>query len=208
MKQGVFITFEGCDGSGKSTQAKLLNDYLTERNIPCVLTREPGGKKISEKIRTLLLDPENREMSAPCEALLYAASRVQLLSDIVAPNLSDGKIVICDRYVDSSIAYQSYARGLKKSFVESVNSYALENFLPDLTFFVDLSAKDAFIRKHGVDANDRIEQQGIEFHTKVYEGFVAEAKLHPDRFVVLDGKKDVQGIFEDVLSALKARKIL
>ena len=143
MARGKFITFEGCDGSGKSTQLRLLSNYLTEQKIPHIFTREPGGGKISEAIREILLSGKNMEMTDECEALLYAASRVQHLSDRVEPALAEGKLVICDRYVDSSLAYQAYARGLGDAFVRQINDFALKNYLPDVTIFIDLSPEEA-----------------------------------------------------------------
>ena len=208
MKRGKFITFEGCDGCGKSTQLRMLSTYLTEKNIPHIFTREPGGGKISEAIREILLSGKNMEMTDECEALLYAASRVQHLSDRVEPALQEGKLVICDRYVDSSLAYQAYARGLGMEFVSKINAFALDGYLPDLTFFIDLSPEEAFQRKHGADENDRIEQAGLAFHKKVYEGYLAVAKAYPDRVVVVDGRQSIDEIENAVREALHARGIL
>lgn len=206
--RGKFITFEGCDGSGKSTQLRLLSDYLTKQNIPHVFTREPGGGKISEAIREILLNGKNMEMTDECEALLYAASRVQHLSDRVEPALKEGKLVICDRYVDSSLAYQAYARGLGDAFVRQINDFALKNYLPDVTIFIDLSPEDAFKRKHGADQNDRLEKAGSAFHDRVYEGYKAVAKAEPKRVVCVDGKQTPDAIFADVLRILKEKNCL
>lgn len=160
QQRGKFITFEGCDGCGKSTQLRLLSEYLAKHEVPHVFTREPGGGKISEAIRAILLDGKNAEMTDECEALLYAAARVQHLHDRVEPALCEGKLVICDRYVDSSLAYQAGARGLDEAFVRGVNAYALKEYLPDATVFIDLTPEEAFRRKHGADENDRLEQAG------------------------------------------------
>ena len=206
--RGKFITFEGCDGSGKSTQLRLLSDYLTKQNIPHIFTREPGGGKISEAIREILLNGKNMEMTDECEALLYAASRVQHLSDRVEPALKEGKLVICDRYVDSSLAYQAYARGLGDAFVRQINDFALKNYLPDVTIFIDLSPEDAFKRKHGADQNDRLEKAGSAFHDRVYEGYKAVAKAAPKRVVCVDGKQTPDAIFADVLRILKEKNCL
>ncbi|MBE7084685.1 MAG: dTMP kinase [Clostridiales bacterium] len=206
--KGKFITFEGCDGCGKSTQLKMLSDYLTEKGIPHVFTREPGGGKISEAIREILLNGKNAEMTDECEALLYAAARVQHLHDKVAPALAEGKLVICDRYVDSSLAYQAHARGLGEDFVRKINAYALENYLPDATVFIDLTPADAFKRKHGADENDRLEQAGMRFHERVYEGFDLTAKAEPNRFIRIDGKQTPLQIFEQVIIALKEKNCL
>ncbi len=206
--RGKFITFEGCDGCGKSTQLKMFNDYLTQNNIPHIFTREPGGGKISEAIREILLSGKNMEMTDECEALLYAASRVQHLSDRVEPALKEGKLVICDRYVDSSFAYQAYARGLGVDFIGKINAFALTNYRPDVTIFIDLTPEAAFLRKHGADENDRLEQAGMAFHKKVYAGYKQLAQDEPERIVCVDGNKTPDGVFADVLEALKERGIL
>lgn len=207
-KRGKFITYEGCDGCGKSTQLRMLNEYLTKNGIPHIFTREPGGGKISEAIREILLNGKNAEMTDECEALLYAAARAQHLSDRVEPALSEGKLVICDRYVDSSFAYQAYARGLGEEFVGKINAFALEKYRPDVTVFIDLTPEAAFRRKHGADENDRLEQAGMAFHKRVYEGYKRLAMNEPDRIVSVDGSKTPREIFEDVLTALKEKGCL
>ena len=207
-KAGKFITIEGCDGCGKSTQLQMLSEYFTKENIPHIFTREPGGGKISEAIRGILLNGKNTEMTDECEALLYAAARVQHLHDRVRPALREGKLVVCDRYVDSSFAYQAYARGLGEAFVSKINAYALEHYLPDLTLFIDLSPKDAFLRKRGADENDRLEQAGLAFHERVYEGYTRLAKTYPARIRRIDGKKSPEGVFEEIINALKEKGIL
>ena len=203
--KGKFITFEGCDGSGKSTQLRKLSEYLQREGIPHIFTREPGGGKISEAIRAILLDEKNNEMTDECEALLYAAARAQHLRDRVQPALAEGKLVVCDRYVDSSFAYQAYARGLGLEFVEKINAFALSEFLPDLTVFINLSPEDAFKRKHGADENDRLEQAGLEFHKRVYAGYLALAEKYPQRILSIDGKQSVEEIAAQVIAALKER---
>ena len=205
---GKFITFEGCEGCGKSTQVRLFNEYLNKENIPHIFTREPGGEKISEEIRRILLDANNAEMTDECEALLYAAARVQHLNDRVGPALAKGELVFCDRYVDSSLAYQAYARGLGTEFVENINAYALKNYLPDVTVFIDLTPEDAFKRKHGADENDRLEQAGMDFHRRVYAGYKALAERYPERFVCVDGKQSPQEIFDEILRVLKEKNCL
>ena len=147
--KGTFITFEGCEGVGKSRQIKMLEQYLSDNNVKYYLTREPGGTSISEQIRSVILDGKNTTMADECEALLYAAARVQLLKEEIAPRLERGEFVLCDRYVDSSLAYQAYARGLGYDFISQINSFALKNYLPDLTIFIDLTPEAAFARKKG-----------------------------------------------------------
>ena len=206
--RGKFVTFEGCDGCGKSTQLKMLSTYLTENNIPHIFTREPGGGKISEAIREILLSGKNGDMTDECEALLFAAARVQHLRDRVEPALREGKLVICDRYVDSSLAYQACARELGREFIEKINAYALENYLPDLTVFIDLTPEAAFRRKHGADENDRMEQAGMTFHKRVYEGYSALANEYPERIARVDGERTPTEIFESVLALLKEKNCL
>lgn len=208
MERGKFITFEGCDGCGKSTQLKLLSEYLEKENVPHIFTREPGGGKISEAIREILLNGKNAEMTDDCEALLYAAARMQHLADRVEPALAEGKLVVCDRYVDSSLAYQAYARGLGVDFVAQINVQALKKYRPDVTIFIDLSPEAAFKRKHGADENDRLEQAGMAFHQRVYAGYKTLAEQEPERIVSVDGNKTPQEIFADVLTILRAKNCL
>ncbi len=206
--KGKFITFEGCEGVGKSRQLKFLAEYLENSKIPHYFTREPGGDPISEKIRNLILDKDNSEMTDECEALLYAASRAQLLKKQIAPRLNAGELVICDRYFDSSFAYQAYARGLGVEFISKINEYAIKNFTPDFTVFLNLSPKDAFKRKGGVDVTDRVELCGMDFHNKVYEGYLELAKLYPERFIVIDASGEKWETREKILSALKEKGVL
>ncbi|MDE7087728.1 MAG: dTMP kinase [Clostridia bacterium] len=177
--RGKFVTFEGCEGSGKSTQIRLLSEKLTAAGVDFIVTREPGGSDVAEQIRKVILDGKNVAMCDECEALLYAAARIQHLKEIVEPALSAGKLVICDRYVDSSLAYQGAARGLGEEYIEEINSVALKDYPPDLTVFLNISPDKAFERKHGADKEDRMEQQGLAFHTKVYNGYVALLDKYP-----------------------------
>lgn len=184
--KGTFITFEGCEGAGKSTQIRLLSQYLAEQGKECVVTREPGGSAISEAIRTVILDGKNTAMTDECEALLYAAARAQHLSDTVLPALEEGKTVLCDRYIFSSFAYQGYGRGLDMGFLRAVNSFALQGHMPDITLFLDIPPRSAFERKHGADRNDRIEQAGEAFHARVYQGYLRLAEEYPGQIVRVD----------------------
>ncbi|MDD6994804.1 MAG: dTMP kinase [Candidatus Borkfalkiaceae bacterium] len=208
MAKGKFVTFEGCDGCGKTTQTRMLCAYLDDRGADYVFTREPGGGKISEAIREVILDGKNAEMTDECEALLYAAARVQHLADTVKPALESGKLVLCDRYFDSSFAYQAEGRGLGDKFVASINAYAIEKFTPDVTFLIDLPPEEAFLRKNGADENDRMELAGAEFHRRVYRGFIKQAQKNKKRFVVIDGRQSRETMFASILSALKDRKII
>lgn len=206
--KGKFVTFEGCEGVGKSRQLEMLKEYLKTNNVDFYLTREPGGSSVSEQIRKVILDGKNISMTDECEALLYAASRVQLLKEIIKPKLDDGQLVLCDRYVDSSLAYQGYARGLGVEFVESINHFAMTEFMPDCTIFLNLTPEQAFLRKGGVDKDDRLELSGMEFHNKVYAGYLDLAKRYSNRIVVIDASGSKIETHNKIISALKQRGII
>ncbi len=205
--KGKFVTFEGCEGVGKSKQISMLQEYMLANGIKYYLTREPGGSRISEKIRGIILDKDNANMTDQCEAMLYASARVQLLDEIIKPKLDGGELVICDRYVHSSLAYQGYARGLGYDFVASINAYAMQNFEPDVTIFLDLTPELAFKRKGGVDKGDRVELSGMEFHNKVYAGYKELAKKFGDKFVVIDASGEKEQTHQKIINALKEKGI-
>lgn len=204
--KGKFITFEGCEGSGKSTQLRLLSEYLDKSGTPYIMTREPGGSQVAEKIRAIILDKDN-EICGECEAYLYAAARVQHLKEIIIPALEKGMLVVCDRFVDSSLAYQGYARGLGMDYVERINSFALKEYAPDLTIFLDIPPDKAFERKHGVDENDRMELLGMEFHKKVYQGYRELIKKYPRIVPVNCGGTKFQ-TSENIIRTLKEKGII
>lgn len=206
-KRGYFVTLEGGEGSGKSTQLGLLEDYLSKGGYDVIFTREPGGTPISEEIRKILLGGENTEMCDETEALLFAAARVQHIKEKILPAVAAGKTVVCDRYVHSSLVYQGYARGLG-DFVEKVNSYALENCMPDVTIFLDITPERAFARKGGADKDDRLEQSGMDFHKRVYDGYVRVAEKFPEHFVRINADRPVEDVFEDILSTLENRGVI
>lgn len=206
--KGKFITFEGCEGVGKSRQIAMLEEYLNSVGVNYYLTREPGGTEISEQIRKIILDGNNVEMTDECEALLYAAARVQLLKEVVGKKLEEGVLVICDRFVDSSFAYQGKARGLGYDFVEKINDYAIKNFTPDCTIFLNLSPEAAFMRKGGADKTDRVELSGAEFHKRVYEGYLELLKKHKDRIVSIDCSGTKDQTHAKIVAALKERGVL
>ncbi len=208
MAKGKFITFEGCEGVGKSRQIKLLEEYLQKNNVDYYLTREPGGTTVSEQIRSVILDGKNVSMADECEALLYAAARVQLLKEEIAPRLERGELVLCDRYIDSSFAYQGYARGLGVEFVEKINHFAVENFMPDYTVFLSLPPHLAFKRKGGVDKSDRLELSGMEFHQKVFEGYNELSKKYPERFIVIDASGERDQTHKKVIDALLEKGVI
>ena len=206
--KGKFITFEGCEGVGKSRQIHMLEEYLKKNKISYYLTREPGGTTVSEQIRSVILDGKNVSMTDECETLLYAAARVQLLKEVVAPKLNNGELVLCDRYIDSSLAYQGYARGLGVEFVEKINDYAVKNFTPDYTVFLNLPPEQAFARKGGADAGDRLELSGMDFHKKVYEGYVDLSKKHKERFIVIDASGEKEQTHQKIIDALKSKGVI
>lgn len=206
--KGAFITFEGGEGSGKSTQLKLLEEYLQNSSTNYVFTREPGGTEISEKIRNLVLSIDNKTITDECEALLYSASRAQLVNELILPSINSGKIVVCDRYVDSSFVYQGIARGLGLDFVEKINSYAIDNCMPSVTIFLEITPEEAFIRKGGADKTDRLEMSGLEFHKKVYDGYIMLAKKYPERIAVIDGRGTPKETHEKILTVLREKGII
>ncbi|MDR2634557.1 MAG: dTMP kinase [Clostridiales bacterium] len=208
-RNGIFITFEGCEGVGKSTQLRFLKEYLSSTGQEAVFTREPGGGVISEQIRAVLLSPENSGMDPATEALLYAAARAQNVRDIILPALNAGKLVVCDRFLDSSLAYQGYARGLGFECVYDINKRALNGLKPDYTVFIDLSPAETFRSKaKSVSLNDRFELESAEFHEKVYSGYLRLAAEEPERFVRIVPHTEKAKTAEFILDALKSRGII
>ena len=204
--QAMFITFEGLDYSGKSTQAKLLHEYLKRKKIKSILLREPGGTKISEKIRDILLDREHLEMTPLTEFMLFSASRSQLVSQVIKPHLKKGYIVICDRYYDSSTAYQAYGGSLELASVLRVNNVATDDLKPDLTFLIDISPKKAFSRsgKRG-DIIDRMEAKNLAFYNRVYKGFKDIANMNKKRFVVIKGTLTIEHVQKKILQMVNRK---
>lgn len=204
----MFVTFEGCEGVGKSRQIRLVEEYLKKNDIKYYLTREPGGSNVSEQIRSVILDGKNVSMTDECEALLYSAARVQLLKEIIKPKLDNGELVLCDRYIDSSLAYQGYARGLGTDFIEKINDYAIKNFMPDYTIFLNLPPEQAFKRKGGADKNDRLELSGMQFHIDVYKGYLELAKKYASRYIVIDASGSIEQTHSKIIGALKEKGII
>ena len=184
--KGIFITMEGPDGAGKTTQMEMLSASLKERGYEVLLTREPGGTEISEAIRGILLDPANKEMKPETELLLYAAARAQLVQQVIGPAVEAGKAVISDRFVDSSVVYQGIARGLGIETVYAVNRPAIGKYMPDATFLLDLSAKEGIARKKDQAELDRMEQESLDFHEKVAAGYRTLAERDPERILTID----------------------
>lgn len=191
--KGLFIVMEGPDGSGKTTQINLLEQYLKEAGYECLITREPGGTVIGEEVRELILNPEHKEMSPVTEMLLYAASRAQLVHEVIGPALEAGRIVISDRFVDSSIVYQGIARNLGISTVAAVNAPGIGIYRPDGIFFIDLSEAEGIRRKKNQKKLDRMEQESIDFHHLVSEGYRKVLAERPE-VIKIDGGKDIDVI--------------
>lgn len=201
---GKFITIEGCEGSGKTSIIKILCEDLANNNISYLSTREPGGSKISEQIRNVILNVDNTKMDYMTEALLYAASRRQHLEEIVKPALNEGKIVICDRYLDSSLAYQGYARGIGIEEVYNINMYATSGFLPDLTIYIDIPVEVGLERIKDNNRNvNRLDLEKVAFHKKVREGYLKIAQMYPERIKVIDGNADLEEVYKRVKKELK-----
>jgi dTMP kinase len=199
--KGLLITFEGIDGSGKSTQAFLLKRRLEEMGIPVFLYREPGGTAIGEKIRSILLDKVNSEMFPLTELFLYLSARAQITAQCIVPALENGSIVLMDRYLDSTIAYQGYARALGMERVRELNMIATGGLLPDATFVIDFDPIAALTRY--TSTPDRLEAEGIEFMNRVREGFLLLAVTEPERVYIVDGARDVTTIENDIFEKAK-----
>ena len=196
-----FITFEGGECSGKTTIINKICEVFNEKGIKYITTREPGGIRIAEDIRNIILDINNTDMTPECEALLYAASRMQHLSQKVIPAVNDGFIVLCDRFLDSSLAYQGYARGLGMDSVLKANSFALD-YLPDLTIFIDVTPDVALKRLEGRNKADRLDLEAKDFHNRVYEGYHEVLKMYPDRVIRIDGNKSLEEVTEACINAV------
>ena len=202
--RGLFITVEGIDGCGKSTQARLIAAALEAAGHDVLRLREPGGVKISEQIRAILLDPANAEMGDVCELLLYEAARAQLVHQVIRPALAAGKTVVCDRFYDSTTAYQAFADGLDRNMVSRANELAVDGCRPDLTLVFDLPVEDALRRRSGREAEDRLELKGLEFQERVAAGFRAVAADEPDRVKLIDAGGSIAEVFSGVAAELRS----
>lgn len=204
MAKGHFITVEGIDGVGKSTQAALIEAVLDSAGHDVLRLREPGGVKISEQIRAILLDPANAEMGDVCELLLYEAARAQLVHQVIRPALAAGVTVVCDRFYDSTTAYQAFADGLDRNMVSQANELAVDGCRPDLTLVFDLPVEDALRRRSGREAEDRLELKGLEFQERVAAGFRAVAVDEPDRVKLIDAGGSIAEVFSGVAAELRS----
>ena len=199
---GKFITLEGSEGSGKSTQAGLILDYLKSKKVPVMLLREPGGVKISENIRKLLLDVHNTGMGDECETLLYMAARAQMVKEILEPQLKAGKIVLCDRFLDSTIAYQGYGNGIDIKTIVQLGLFATKGFAPDLTILFDIHPEKGLSRAG--DKKDRIESRPLEYHNRVRNGYLDLSKQYPARLKVINVDAAKEEIFKRVKPYINA----
>ncbi len=204
--EGLFITFEGIEGAGKTTQAKLLHQFLLERGKKSYLTREPGGTKTGKKIREILLSHTDEIFPSKAELFLYEADRNLHVNNVIKPLKQQGYYVICDRFIDSTLAYQGYARGIDIELIKFLNKIATENISPDITFLIDIPVEVSLSRMG--DKKDRIESEDLEFHRKLREGFLKIAEEEQDRIYILDGTKPVNDIFKEILEILKEKNIL
>lgn len=205
--KGLFITIEGSDGSGKSTQIELLKSYLQTKEYDFIFTREPGGTVISEAVRDIILNKDYMEMSDVTESLLYAAARAQHVNELIIPSLEDGKMVICDRFVDSSIAYQGYARGLDIESIEMVNNYATRGIQPDLTILLDIDVENALKRKKKQKELDRMELEKLDFHRKVSDGFKELAIINPNRIKLIDANRTIDEVHKEIIELIEKKII-
>jgi dTMP kinase len=207
VHMSYFITLEGVEGSGKSTIINFIKDSLETSGKKVVVTREPGGIDIAEQIRSVILDRKNTKMEGRTEALLYAAARRQHLVEKVIPSLNEGNIVLCDRFIDSSLAYQGYARGLGIKEVYSVNKFAIENLMPDLTLYLDLDPQiglNRIAKNKGREIN-RLDLEEINFHVKVQEGYEEVLKMFPERMVRIDANQEIEKVLADITKVLVER---
>lgn len=202
---GLFITFEGPDGAGKTTQINRVCEWFDQQGVAYVRTREPGGTALSDKVRELLLNPDHSEMADESEVLLYAASRAQLVKEVIRPALDNGQIVLCDRYVDASLAYQGYGLGLPIEQIASINRFATKGILPHRTYLLDIPVEIGLNRirhKRGTHP-DRIEQKNLDYHMVVRNGFLTLAEQEPSRFCRIDARQGEHAIFSLIQSDLK-----
>ncbi|HEY4543096.1 MAG TPA: dTMP kinase [Tissierellaceae bacterium] len=204
--RGKFITLEGPDGSGKSTMLKLIEEYLKDNKIDYITSREPGGTKIGEDIRKIILDVDNKNMSNETEALLYAASRAQHVSEKILPAIEEGKLVLCDRFLLSSLAYQGVGRDLGIDEVKLINDFGTKGLVPDLILFFHVNPEVTLMRKTKNLGGDRLEQEGVNFHNKVYNGYMELLDKYPENIELIDATKPIDQVLEQALS--KIQKII
>jgi dTMP kinase len=206
---GLFVTFEGIEGSGKTTQIHMAAAYLESRRIPCLATSEPGGSNLGRTLRKLLLEKSGLRISARSELLLFAADRAQHVEEIICPALQEGRVVLCDRFADATTVYQGYGRGLDLDMIDRINDFAAQSLRPGITVLFDMSPERGLDRVRRRDADspagpdDRFEVEHIEFHRRVREGYLTLAEQDPQRFRVVDADRDIDAVFSDVVAVLE-----
>lgn len=200
--KGRFITLEGPDGSGKSTMINLIGQYLKERDLPHILTREPGGTEIGEKIRKIIIDIDNKNMGPEAEALLFAASRSQHVHEKIIPAIEEGKVVVCDRFLLSSLAYQGVGRSLGIENVKAINDFGLRGIVPDLILFFHVDPEVTLLRKTK-EGGDRLEEEGYLFHRDVYSGYMLLLEKYPDNIVMIDASKPIEEVYTQTIKAIE-----
>lgn len=202
--ESLFITFEGPEGAGKTTIINMITEELTKRGLDFISTREPGGIRIAEDIRNIILNPENIEMDIRTEALLYAAARRQHLAEKVLPALQEGKIVLCDRFVDSSLAYQGVGRGIGIDEIYKINQFAINGLMPNLTVYFDLDPRIGLKRVHQADEREvnRLDLEELDFHLKVQTGYMEIIKREPNRFKIIDASKSIEEVYNNTLHVI------
>jgi dTMP kinase len=203
----IFITFEGGEGCGKTTQIGHLTSFFKRAQRPYLLTREPGGTQVGEKIRQILLSSDNAGMEPMTELFLYVAARIQHYRQVIAPALREGKVVLCDRFTDATTVYQGFGRGLDLAWIEEIHARALDNIKPDLTFLLDLPVEVGLKRawkrlEKNPTREDRFEKEAIDFHRRIREGYLTLATQEPGRIIILDGMKDEQSLHREIISHL------
>lgn len=204
MNRGIFISFEGIEGSGKTTQARLLYDYLYKKGLNPVLTEEPGGTDIGREIRKILLSPQHFNMHPVTELLLYNASRSQHVNEVILPAIKSGRIVITDRFSDSTCAYQGRGRGLDRDIINRIDEISTGGVRPDITILIDVDVNVGLLRNRKANKVDRIELEEIEFHRRVRDGYLEIARQEPDRIRIIDGSKEIEDIHRQVIAEMES----
>ncbi len=199
---GFFVTFEGPDGSGKTTQEKSLTEYLQARGLTVVCTREPGGTEIGEQIRDVIFSEKSGVIRDETEVLLFSAARAQIVGQLIRPALAAGKIVLCDRYADSTLAYQGYGLGLDLGALRAITRFATGGLVPDLTFYIDVPVEDGLARKRGGDVN-RLDEKDVAYHRRVRDGYLEMARQEPRRWVVIDGTQSREQVQQQIRERLE-----
>lgn len=206
--RGIFITFEGPEGGGKSLQVEKIREYLKQEGYDVLVVREPGQTEIGEEIRQVLLNPKNKKMDSRTEILLFEASRAQLVKEMINPALATGKIVLADRFYDSTTAYQGYGRGMNLNDIKWLNQFATGGLIPDLTILLDVPPEVGIARRKKSKKKDRLDMEGIEFHQRVRKGYLKMAEKEPKRWRIVDANRPIEEIFEEIKKIVEEKIVL